>query len=321
MASRLSLPRASSEKFGLEYRELVIDGSPLRGLLHHADPEDQELDSAGLGPVGENVSVLVQNWPAAGYHGAGGLLGEQVPELVDGRVLLFVCPACGDLGCGAVSAVVEFSDRTVVWRDFGWDTGWDDGEGEIRFAGGPFVFDRDQYEAELHEFISTYDAVRASLPPRIPPTPRRRRARWWPRSRSTSSIRTLPDGAAPVLASEDDVEHTRLDLDEVAGEIESRRASWTSQGVTVGELTWCDLDSRWPWRPTADRSAIGDPVSLGVVMSHGEAEVHVCIWQGGWADVEGIVGGEVLTEVPWFADAVSCIAAVESVATRVADAV
>ena len=123
-----------------------------------------------------------------------------------------------------------------------------------------------------------------------------------------------------MLAS-DDVEHTRLDLDEVAGELESRRASWTSQGMTVGELTWCDIDSRWPWRPTTNRSAIGDPESLGVVLSHGEDEVHVCIWQGGWADVEGVVGGEVLTEVPWFADTVSCIAAVESVATRVASAV
>ncbi len=110
------------------------------------------------------MSALVHNWPAAGPRDALVLLGEEPSELADGRVPLYVCPACGDLGCGVVSALVERSTSHVVWREFGWDVGWDDGEEEIRFTGGPFVFDRQQYDAELRRFVDTYDDVRALAP-------------------------------------------------------------------------------------------------------------------------------------------------------------
>ncbi|NTW41558.1 MAG: hypothetical protein HGA44_17040 [Cellulomonadaceae bacterium] len=161
IANRLTLVPGRSEKFGLVYSELAVDGRPLRELLK-LEPEDEVLDHAGLGPAGENVSALVHNWPVAGTGDALVLLGEESSELADGRVPLYVCPACGDLRCGVVSALVERSTRYVVWREFGWDTGWDDGEEEIRFAGGPFVFDAHQYDAELRRFVDAYDDQRAS---------------------------------------------------------------------------------------------------------------------------------------------------------------
>jgi len=185
MTNRLTLvPGKSPHRFGLAFWELTVDGRPLRELLEFTDPEDRRLDAAGRGPAGENVPVLVHNWPAAGVDGALELTGERPPELASGRVLLYVCPACGDVGCGAVSAAMERSEGTVVWRDFGWDVGWDDGEDEIRFAGGPFVFDRDQYDAELRRFVDTYDAVRVSVPDltTLVGTHPRGRGRWWGRS-------------------------------------------------------------------------------------------------------------------------------------------
>ncbi|MBO9555978.1 hypothetical protein [Cellulomonas sp.] len=185
MTNRLTLvPARSADRFGLAFWELTVDGRPLRELVEFTDPEDRRLDVAGLGPAGENVPVLVHNWPTAGVDGALELAGERVPQLTSGRVLLYVCPACGDVGCGAVSAVMDRSEQTVVWRDFGWDVGWEDGEDDIRFAGGPFVFDRGQYDAELRRFVDTYAAVRASVPaltPLVEAHPRGRR-RWWRRS-------------------------------------------------------------------------------------------------------------------------------------------
>lgn len=160
--NRLTLVPGRSEKFGLVFSEMVVDGRPLRELLS-LEPDDEVLDRANLGPAGENVPVLVHNWPMAGTGGALVLLGEETSELADGRVPLYVCPACGDLWCGTVSTLVERSTSHVTWRDFGWDVGWADGE-EIRFAGGPFVFDRQQYDHELRQFVDTYDAQRALAP-------------------------------------------------------------------------------------------------------------------------------------------------------------
>jgi hypothetical protein len=185
MAHRLTLvPGTSPPRFRLHYWDFVIDGRPLRELLEHADPADRELDRAGLGPVGENVPVLVHNWPVArlSIGEARALLGLEPSELANGRVVLYVCPSCGDLGCGAVTARVERTAQTVAWSDFGWDVGCDDDEDEIRFPGGPFVFDRDQYDAELGRFVETYDVVRATVPLAVAPEPDRRRGRWpWSR--------------------------------------------------------------------------------------------------------------------------------------------
>lgn len=180
MTNRLALVPGASEKFGLAYWELMVDDSLLREVLDHFEAEDRELDSAGLGPVGDYVPVLVHNWPNPGTGGALQLLGDQPSELANGRGVLYVCGACGDLACGAVTVTVERTGRTVVWRDFGWDDGSDDAEEKIRFVGGPFVFEREQYDAELRRFVETYESVRASLPDRTRPAPGPQRRRRWP---------------------------------------------------------------------------------------------------------------------------------------------
>ncbi|MGN8244102.1 hypothetical protein ACTHAM_001001 [Cellulomonas soli] len=184
--NRLTFEQVTSSRFGLAYWEPLVDGRPVRGLLHDPDATGQVGEREHVGPAGESVPVLVHNWPVAGTDGAEELLGRKPSALPGGRVALYVCSVCGDAGCGVVSAAVEWSEATVVWREFGWDTDWDDGEDDIRFEGGPFVFDREQYEGELLRFVETYAAVRASVPaypasaaPSVRPT----RRSWWPWSR------------------------------------------------------------------------------------------------------------------------------------------
>ncbi|MGW0590039.1 hypothetical protein [Streptosporangium sp. NPDC002607] len=78
------------------------------------------------------------------------LLGRCESPLDDGRVPLYVCPECGDLGCGALTVVVEVSSDHVVWRDLGWQTDYCDEVDYDDFTTiGPFVFERAQYEAAL----------------------------------------------------------------------------------------------------------------------------------------------------------------------------
>ncbi|MDD1531420.1 hypothetical protein C7U92_29690 [Bradyrhizobium sp. WBOS7] len=63
------------------------------------------------------------------------------------RVALYVCPECGDLACGAITALVSRSDGVVHWSEFAHENG-DDSEAKISTV-GPFAFDWTSYVAEI----------------------------------------------------------------------------------------------------------------------------------------------------------------------------
>jgi hypothetical protein len=44
------------------------------------------------------------------------LLLESGPDMND-RVAVYVCPECGDLLCGAITAMIELGGDEIVWRD------------------------------------------------------------------------------------------------------------------------------------------------------------------------------------------------------------
>lgn len=71
------------------------------------------------------ASVVQDAWPVEAVAGITRLLGEEPGDLPDGRVSLYACPECGDLGCGAVTARIVFTPDTVTWRAIGWQTEYD----------------------------------------------------------------------------------------------------------------------------------------------------------------------------------------------------
>ncbi len=172
MVNRLSLVPGESASHGLHFWEPMVDGRTLRAVFTDA-PGDESADWV----VGDNVAVFVHSWPVGIPNEVYVLLGEQPPELANGRIPVFVCAECGDLGCGALTAEVEWTPTTVIWRNFGWDVNYEtDDEEDLVFA-GPLVFDRDQYETELRRFIQTFDQVRDSLPAHLHPATRSAEAR------------------------------------------------------------------------------------------------------------------------------------------------
>ena len=57
------------------------------------------------------------------------LLGEFSTAGLDaGRVFLFVCGACGDLGCGEVTAALEVDPDRITWSRFAWENGFEPAE-------------------------------------------------------------------------------------------------------------------------------------------------------------------------------------------------
>ncbi|MFJ3659500.1 oxidoreductase [Streptomyces sp. NPDC090119] len=132
-----------------DFVDFVVDGSPL--LFRLAD-----LDA---------VSPLASDLPPAVLDAqVRALLLEDEPPLPGGRFVLYGCPECADLGCGAVTVVIERDGDDYRWRDFAWQTGEHvDLERDGYHGTGPFRFHGPAYRAALTALLhGTHDAT----PPR-----------------------------------------------------------------------------------------------------------------------------------------------------------
>ncbi len=72
-------------------------------------------------------------------------LGLEKPELSTGRTSFYVCPECGDIGCGAITAKIEFKEEFVLWKDFGYENDYSKPNLEDFKEIGPFKFDKNDY--------------------------------------------------------------------------------------------------------------------------------------------------------------------------------
>lgn len=132
----------------VEQGEFVIGSRPLRELV---------------GPAWSGfdlVSVVDEAWPAPSADAVDELLGRRGPPadqawIGEGRVAVAVCARCGDLGCGAVTVLVDRSDAEgrgglVRWLDFRFDDGMSPpDEMPDLSAVGPFEFAAAEYAATL----------------------------------------------------------------------------------------------------------------------------------------------------------------------------
>lgn len=69
---------------------------------------------------------------------------KEKSELETKRVMIYVCPECGDIDCGTITAIIkDYGDR-IVWCDFGYETGYG-GLSETYDRIEPIEFDRTSY--------------------------------------------------------------------------------------------------------------------------------------------------------------------------------
>ncbi|MFF7315776.1 oxidoreductase [Streptomyces albogriseolus] len=118
-----------------DFVDFVVDGRPLLYRL-------SDLDA---------VSPLASDVPASLFTAqVRGLLLETGAPLPDGRYVVYGCPECEELACGAVTAVIERDGADVIWRDFAWQTGAHaDLERDGYHGMGPFRFRGAEYRAAL----------------------------------------------------------------------------------------------------------------------------------------------------------------------------
>ncbi|MFD7503534.1 oxidoreductase [Streptomyces sp. NPDC059850] len=129
-----------------DFLDFVVDGTPLLPRL--ADLDAVSPLASDLGPT-----VFAEQ--------VRGLLLETEPPLDGGRYVIYGCPECEGLACGAVTAVIERDGPDIIWRDFRWQTdrAFDLDPDRDGYHGiGPYRFHGDQYRAELGRLLLTADA-------------------------------------------------------------------------------------------------------------------------------------------------------------------
>ncbi|WP_353945951.1 oxidoreductase [Streptomyces sp. HUAS MG91] len=121
-----------------DFLDFIVDGRPLLFRLSDLD---------AVSPLASDIP------PAIFTDHVRSLLLEADAPLSDGRYVIYGCPECEGLECGAVTAVIERVDDNqddYVWRDFAWQT---DERVDLELNGyhgiGPFRFRGDEYRTAL----------------------------------------------------------------------------------------------------------------------------------------------------------------------------
>ena len=89
------------------------------------------------------MGCFVQGLSEANGAALVSLLGSRHDSDGDGRTLLYLCPECGDIGCGAYAVNIKANEGQVTWSDFAYVNGY--GPASPLLNIGPFRFDRGEY--------------------------------------------------------------------------------------------------------------------------------------------------------------------------------
>ncbi|MGW3623421.1 oxidoreductase [Streptomyces sp. NPDC000880] len=135
-----------------DFMDFIVDGRPLLFQLSGLDA----------------VSPLASDVPPAIFTAqVRTLLLDAAAPLTGGRCVIYGCPECEDIQCGAVTAVIERDEDDFVWRDFAWQTSE---TADLELNGyhgiGPFRFRGDAYRAELERLLPDGDGDGDAAPVR-----------------------------------------------------------------------------------------------------------------------------------------------------------
>ncbi len=124
-----------SERFSSDF---LVDGESLLQVLTRAEEGHSDY-----------VSCFVRGWDEFNASSRAQLLLRAPPDTASGRVLLYICPECGDLGCGAFTVRVSKTNSGYIWSDFAHENGYEDSHPLTQV--GPFHFLQANYEQVMKD--------------------------------------------------------------------------------------------------------------------------------------------------------------------------
>ncbi|MCT7941007.1 hypothetical protein [Shewanella holmiensis] len=141
-------------------REMVLDfkikhreGSEDNGtVVHESYSSDFTIDGKSLlaelvskaGGHGDFLGCFARGWDNLNKHSLKQLLLQEPPETESGRSLIYVCPECADIGCGAYGCKITKVGEEYIWSEFAYENGYEDPD-PIKEI-GPFKFSVTEYE-------------------------------------------------------------------------------------------------------------------------------------------------------------------------------
>lgn len=144
----------------LEQLDFEVDGSLLSEQLRYLEVPDP--DVIGLQSF-DFLSVGDLAWPEEAVSSLRQLAGVEPRSpywpLEPGRLPLYVCPMCADLGCGALTVEVVQEPDVVTWRDFRLEDGITREDRIDLGAFGPITFRASQYAEALLQPIPLLEAL------------------------------------------------------------------------------------------------------------------------------------------------------------------
>lgn len=174
--------------------EFAIDGRPLQQVLRELPVSEPE--TYGFPSHWPFISVVDLAHPGHASKDLRRLLGdvprdEEFWPLEPGRLPLYVCPVCGDLGCGAITVAVTHGPTHSTWTDIRFEDGLpydpEPGDDALDVALtdlGPFTFSNEQYRDALTQPVSMLDELEeADRETRVAHVRQNRAPRrpWWKR--------------------------------------------------------------------------------------------------------------------------------------------
>ncbi len=104
-------------------------------------------------PNKDVVGVIGSFKPEFDKEAVNQLLLKEKSELNSGRIPIYICSECGDLGCGAITISIEENAETYTWKDFGFENNYDKKLLAEYNDVGPFIFSKEEYESALEKFV------------------------------------------------------------------------------------------------------------------------------------------------------------------------
>lgn len=135
--------------FQIKHRE----GSENNGVVvHESYSADFTIDGKSLlaelvskaGGHGDFLGCFARGWDSLNKHSLKQLLLQEPPETESGRSLIYVCPECADIGCGAYGCKITKVGEAYIWSEFAYENGYEEPE-PIKEI-GPFKFSVTEYE-------------------------------------------------------------------------------------------------------------------------------------------------------------------------------
>ena len=140
------LYRKGSKENGIVVHEsfssdFIINGQSLLRLLTNAGSDQPDY-----------LGCFARGWEKLNKHSLDQLLLNEPPETESGRSLIYVCPECADIGCGAYGCKIKLVQEKYIWSEFAYENGYE--EPELLSEVGPFEIDAEEYKSVV---LSAYE--------------------------------------------------------------------------------------------------------------------------------------------------------------------